>query len=43
MGYVDSNLGYSNVDGVIAGGQGVYTYDYINRNLGINKKDTIYW
>lgn len=43
MGYADYNLGYSNVDGVIANGQHVYTYYIKNNNLGINKTDTIYW
>ena len=43
MGYADANIGYSNIDGQIASGQRVYTYWYINPDLGIDEQKVIYW
>lgn len=42
IGYANYNIGYSNVDGEIAGNKHVYTYWYKTRS-GIDQKDVIYW
>jgi hypothetical protein len=42
MGYDDSIISYSNVDGVTPS-RGIYSYGYVNLDKGINTHDTIYY
>ena len=42
MGYADSGMSYSNVNGLTPS-RGIYSYGYVNLNKGINTHNTIYY
>jgi hypothetical protein len=43
MGYADSKVSYSNVDGLTTNKGGIFDYWYVNLNKGINTGGTIFW